>query len=354
MKVWIDVLTPKQALFFMNLSLKLEERGHQVIETTRRYREVNQLLRIKGLKAKVIGAHGGKDLYKKLVLSAERIVKLAALIKKEKPDIAISFSSIEAARVAFGLNIPHYCVSDSPHAEAASKLTIPLSKKLFTPFIIPKKAWIKYGIPKENIIYYKALDPVTWLKNFKPDETVLLKLNLERDKPIVTVRPEEYFAAYLLNKKSAIVEIVHLLSKKLLDGQIIVLPRYQEQLSFLRKEFFKEKNVKVVNRVVDGASLLALSSVFIGAGGTMNAEAALIGTPTISCYPSKPTYTEKFLIKQNLIKRSLNPAVVVKLTLKFVENKSIKENILQKAKKLISTMEDPTEVILKKVFEGEK
>jgi predicted glycosyltransferase len=349
MKVWIDILTPKQALFFMNLSLKLEKQGHQVIRTSRHYREVNQLLRIKGLKTKVIGEHGGKNLYKKLVLSAERVVGLATLIKRIVPDIAISFSSIEASRVAFGLSIPHYCVSDSPHAEAASKLTIPLSKKLFTPFIIPKKAWIKYGISKENIIHYRALDPITWLKNFKLDENILLKLNLEKDKPIVTVRPEESFAAYLLNKKSVINETIHLLSKKI-DAQIVILPRYQEQMNFLRKEF-KEKNVKVISKVVDGASLLALSSVFIGAGGTMNAEAALIGTPTISCFPSKPTYIEKFLIKQNLIKRSLNPETIVKLTLKFIEDKNIKDGILRRAKKLTSIMEDPTEVILEKILE---
>ncbi|MEM2777002.1 MAG: DUF354 domain-containing protein, partial [Candidatus Bathyarchaeia archaeon] len=75
MKVWIDILTPKQALFFMELSSKFEEQGHQVITTTRRYREVNQLLSIKGLKAKVIGEHGGRKLFKKLISSAERIIK---------------------------------------------------------------------------------------------------------------------------------------------------------------------------------------------------------------------------------------------------------------------------------------
>ncbi|MBS7657629.1 MAG: DUF354 domain-containing protein [Candidatus Bathyarchaeia archaeon] len=350
MKVWIDILTPKQALFFMELSSKFEEQGHQVITTTRRYREVNQLLSIKGLKAKVIGEHGGRKLFKKLISSAERIIKLATLIKKVSPDIAISFSSIEASRVSFGLNIPHYCVSDSPHAEAASKLTVPLSKKLFTPFVIPKNVWSKYGIPKENIIHYRALDPIVWLKNFKVDENVLSMLNINKNEPVVTVRPEEAFAAYLNKnlKETLIVEVVKLLTKKI-NAQIVVLPRYKEQISFFKRKL-KEKNVKVVDKVVDGASLLASSSVFIGAGGTMIAEAALIGIPTISCFPSKPTYVEKFLIKQNLIKRSLNPKYIVKLALKYIENKNIREEIAKKSKELISTMEDPTKVILETIL----
>jgi|YelNatPaOPRAMG01_1025707.scaffolds.fasta_scaffold05774_13 predicted glycosyltransferase len=350
MKVWIDILTPKQALFFMNLSLKLKEKGHQVIQTTRRYREVNQLIKAKGLKAKVVGKHGGKDLYKKLISSVERIINLAALIKKISPDIAISFSSVEASRVAFGLNIPHYCVSDSPHAEAVSKLTIPLSKKLFTPFVVPKNAWVKYGISKENIIYYNALDPIAWLKNFKINKNVLSMLNLNEDKPIIAVRPEESFAAYLLNKKeSAIIKVIHLLIEKT-DAQIVVLPRYQEQIFFLKKEFKNVENVKIAEKIIDGASLLGLSSVFIGAGGTMTAEAALIGTPTISCFPSKPTYVEKFLIKKGLVKRSLNPKNIVKLALKYIEDKNVRREISQKAKALTLKMEDPTNIILEKIL----
>lgn len=355
LKVWIDILTPKQALFFMNLCLKLEEKGHQVIKTTRQYREVTQLLRVKGLKAKVIGKHGGKNLYEKLKASAERIIKLATLIKKLSPDVAISFSSVEASRVAFGLKIPHYCVSDSPHAEAVSKLTIPLSKKLFTPFVIPEKAWVKHGISKTDIITYKALDPVAWLKKFKVNEDVLATLNLKKDKPIITVRVEESFAAYLLNKnlkQSIAVKAIHLLTDKT-NAQIVILPRYEEQINFLKKEFRKEK-VKIPNKVIDGASLLALSSVFIGAGGTMTAEAALLGTPAISCYPSKPTYIEKFLIAQNLVKRSLNPRIVAELALKYINDVNVKKRVLEKAEKLISVMEDPTEVILKKILELEK
>ena len=113
MKVAIDILTPKQCMLFSRLSARLEEEGVEVLRTTRRYREVNQLLRLKGLDAIVVGRHGGGTLEGKLRASTQRILRLTSIIMEWRPDVMVSFSSPEAARVAFGLKIPHVCVNDS-------------------------------------------------------------------------------------------------------------------------------------------------------------------------------------------------------------------------------------------------
>jgi predicted glycosyltransferase len=44
MRVIIDVLTPKQLMFFPKLAERLEDRGHETLMTTRKYREVSQLI----------------------------------------------------------------------------------------------------------------------------------------------------------------------------------------------------------------------------------------------------------------------------------------------------------------------
>ena len=125
MKVWIEVLTPKQALFFEPLYRALERRGHETLITTRVYREAEQTLGLKKLRFSVVGSHGGGTAFGKLVASAERITKLASLIQKWKPSVAVSFSSVEASRVAFGLGIPHVAANDSPHSWMVARLTIP-------------------------------------------------------------------------------------------------------------------------------------------------------------------------------------------------------------------------------------
>jgi predicted glycosyltransferase len=102
LRVWIDSLTPKHALFFEPLYQNLRREGHELLITTRTYREAEQALRLKRLPFTVVGRHGGGTRYGKLLASAERVVELAEVIEKWGPDSAVSFSSPEAARVALG------------------------------------------------------------------------------------------------------------------------------------------------------------------------------------------------------------------------------------------------------------
>jgi len=345
MKIIIDILTPKQCMLFSKLSNKFEREGCKVFLTTRRYREVNQLLQLKGMDAKIIGRHGGGTLDGKLRANAERIIKLASYVNDVRPDIAVSFSSPEMARVAFGLSIPHICINDSPHAEAVARLTIPLSRSLLTPKMIPKKAWTRYGISAERIIQYYALDPWAWLKDFRPNEKILEELELDRSKPIVTFRTEETFAAYLLNKaseKSTVIPIIMRLLEE--DLQIVIIPRYKEQTAIL-KETFKGK-VSLCESIVDGPSLLAYSSIFVGAGGTMSVEAALLGVPTFSCYPGEPFIIEKYLIKKGLLIRETTPEKAAEKILDQLGNiSSARKKQAEKAWKLTEKFEDPVEII---------
>src|SRR5881396_2254803 len=127
MKIWIEVLTPKQALFCEPLYHALRREGHEALITTRVYREAEQTLKLKKLRFSVVGSHGGGTAFGKLTASAERITKLANLIQNWKPNVAVSFSSVEASRVAFGLGIPHVAANDSPHSWMVARLTIPLT-----------------------------------------------------------------------------------------------------------------------------------------------------------------------------------------------------------------------------------
>ena len=93
MRVWIDILTPKQALFFEPLIQVLRERGDEVIVTSRRYREAELLLRKRQINAEFIGSHGGKELSNKLSASLERSDLLLEYFKDDKPD-AVSYTHL--------------------------------------------------------------------------------------------------------------------------------------------------------------------------------------------------------------------------------------------------------------------
>jgi predicted glycosyltransferase len=351
LKIVIDILTPKQCMFFSNLSDEMEKRGHQVFKTTRKYREVLQLLKLKRIEAKVVGEHGGKELMGKLKASAQRTVELASFFKDLKPDVAVSFSSPEMARVSYGLKVPHICINDSPHAEAVARLTVPLSERLLTPKMIPKKAWTRFGIPEESIVQYNALDPWVWLKDFKLDTRILQQLGLDESKPILTFRTEETFAAYLLGKtqeKTSVIGIIEELIEASEPVQIVAVPRYKEQVKALREVF--EDRIFICGSTVDGPSLLHYTSIFIGAGGTMTTEAALLGVPTFSCYPDKPFLILKYLIGKKLVTRETDPEKLGRRILATLGDLCYeKTRQAEKARRLIQDFEDPVDIIVEEV-----
>jgi len=351
MKIWIEVLTPKQALFFEPLYHALKRRGHDALITTRVYREAEQTLKLKKLRFSVVGSHGGGTAFGKLIASAERITKLANLIQKWKPNVAVSFSSVEASRVAFGLRIPHVAANDSPHSWMVARLTIPLTTFVCCPWIIGRSVWKEFGGPMRKVVLYRALDPAAWLKRHHPNDEVLRQLDLKKDRPIVVFRTEEAFASYLMGKTSdrepVVAPIIDELLKRELDCQVVVSTRYGMQAPVIRKRFGEK--VRVVDRIIDATSLLSHSSAFVGSGGTMTVEAALLGIPSISCFPGpKPLYIQ-YLERLGLVETIRSPREITTRVDRMLTEPEAFESQTRRGKQLLAKMEDPLAKILSTV-----
>jgi len=347
MKVWIDVLTPKHALFFEPLYRDLARDGHELLLTTRTYREAEEALELKRLPFHVVGEHGGATRYGKLLASGRRVVKLAQLIENWSPDTAVSFSSPEAARVAFGLGVPHVAVNDSPHSWLVARLSIPLSRYVCSPWIIRRRVWLSFGAWPDGIVAYRALDAAVWLKRHKPNPAVLKQLSLNRDKPIILLRTEESFASYLEGKASdrapVIGPVVEEILRRKLDAQVVISTRYGRQAPVLRQKF--GNRVRVVDHIIDSTSLLFYSTIFIGSGGTMTVEAALLGRPAISCFPGeKPLYI-KYLEKKGLVETIRSPRQIALVVRKTLASDEEREEQKRRGTRLLHQMEDPIKVI---------
>ncbi len=346
MKIWIDVLTPKQALFFNVISQWLKERGHDVFSTTRSGYGGFEVGSMIGYKLVVVGKHGLTP-YEKLIESSKRIELLANIVKEEKFDLSISFSSPECARVSYGMGIPHIMFSDSPHAVHASKLAVPLSKLLFTPWIISEKYWTCYGIARKNIVKYKCLDAAIWIKDWKFRD-IKDELNLTK-KVTITIRMHEEYASYLLGENRInVFEVLKNIVKEFQDkANIVVLARYPNQFYHIKQEL--DEKIILPEHVVEGPSLLRFSDVFIGFGGTMTHEAALLAIPSISLFPGKPTLIENFLIKKGFVIRPKNPKHVIKIIRHFLYNRESRIRYEKKIKTFWNSMEDPKEKIISKI-----
>ena len=338
MKIWIDILTPKQLLFSEPIIEKLGQK-HDILCTSREYNEVTKLAKIRHFDLIFVGKHGGGDKKSKLKASIERIEKLSKKIKNFEPDVVISFGSPEAARISFGLGIKHIMFCDSPHANAVMKLTLPLIQKLLIPYVIPKKEFSKFGINEKDIVQYKAIDAVVTMQR-KINQNIISPFKNNNKKNIL-IRVEEEEASYT-SKSSKIIPIIKKIANAYKDENIIVLGRYTQQIINLQK--IMGKKIKVIKMSFDGKYLLNDTDVFIGSGGTMTAESALMGIPTIS-YNAVPNIIENFLVKKSLVKRETNPKKVSNEIKRIFARKNDQNQ--KRAKKVVKQMEDPIEKLIK-------
>ena len=342
MKIWIDILTPKQLLFSEPIIEKLRKK-HDLLCTSRDYDEVSKLAKVRNFDLIFVGKHGGNDKKTKLMASIDRMEKMSRKIEAFSPDLAISYCSPEAARISFGLGIKHIAFCDSPHANAVMRLTLPLIQKLLIPYVIPKNEFSRYGIDKKNIISYKAIDAVVTIKRkINQNESLPFKNNKRKN---ILIRIEEEEASYT-SKSSKIIPIIKKIVNQYNNENIVILGRYTKQIHNLQK--IVGKKAKIVKMSFDGKHLLNNTDIFIGSGGTMTAESALMGIPTIS-YNAVPNIVEKFLVKKHLVKRETNADRIsdyIRET--FESTNKINQN---RAKKIVRQMEDPIQKLMKIIKE---
>ncbi|MEM4461467.1 MAG: DUF354 domain-containing protein [Candidatus Bathyarchaeia archaeon] len=343
-RIIVDILTPKQVLFFEPVIRRLRSNGFDVYVSTRVFRETLWLLNRRGIDARIIGVYGGGSLEGKLKASLERCLEMLRFFEEVDPDAVLCFSSPEASRVAFGLSIPLYIANDSPHAEAVARLTLPLARRLYTPRIIPVRMWTRYGLKLSQIVRYNALDPAAWLKGFKPSTEVVDKLGLNIGEPILVARFEESKSAYIpRNSRSPLLALIERISEEFRGFKIVVIPRYEDQVEALE---YLEDRVIVCREPIEAANLLYYASIFVGFGGTMTCEAALLGVPTLSLRFYGSYYTEKYLERRGLLVAAYTlDEAMEKLRDLATRWRVMKAKLRGRASRILNSMDDPSEVI---------
>ena len=338
-RVWFDILTPKQVLFFGPVIDDLKKSGVEVLATTRRYREVGPLAAQAGLEVRSVGERGSRGKEAQLLASTSRQAEMIPIVKDFAPSAAVSVASGVCARVAFGLGIKHIAVNDSPHSEVAGKLSLPLSFHLLCPWVIPYAAWRRFGIGRAQVTRYRALDPAVWLKR-KPMRGPVP--DLDRTKDTITVRVQESDAPYLAGADESWTDaLLGTLIEGFPEANIVALCRYDFQVKGVRAKY--GSRCIVPDEVVSGHDLLASTDLFIGMGGTMNAEAALMGVPTISAFQGT-LFTDEYLQSVGLMVKALKPSTAAAQSKRLLAE-GYKAKFAKKAKRILDAMEDPVPVI---------
>ena len=292
MRIWFELSNSPHINMFYDLIRELESDGHEVIITSRPLANTVALLEQKGLNHTVVGKHYGKNIFKKIAGYPIRVFQLVRYLKLNKPDLAISQSSYHSALASWLVGIPSIYTNDNEHAIG----NIP-SFLFATKILLPENMSInkfKWAIASNKLVRYPGLKEgiFLWIKN----EYIMEQRKLNPPSNVnIFIRTEPQTAQYYNGKLNFLDDIIIALQTKY---TITVLTRNQDQLMHYNNPIFSNINVPV--KPVSFEQVASQCTLFIGAGGSMTREIAMLGIPTISVYQEDLLAVDRLLIAKGL------------------------------------------------------
>ncbi|CAM2802779.1 DUF354 domain-containing protein [Helicobacter burdigaliensis] len=329
--IWIDVATPKYALFFSLMIKALKNRGFKDILVTTRYgvnyTEAKEILDLHHVEHIVFGEYGGVSLLEKFEARIFRQKEILNLFKtRGVPKVLMCGAVVDSVQVAYGLGIPVVNIYDAPAVSkpntkeakqeltAVSRLTLPFSKLFFYPFIFPKELMLRFALDENQIVPYPFIDVALWMGNLQKEakNDFRITYGLDVSKPTILIREEEYKAHYVKEKIPTIYEVIPLLKKEF-DVNLVIMPRYEKER--LKNDF--GSIATILEEKLKPEEFYPFVDLFIGGGGTMNLEAVCYGIPTISTRSIWMAYDE-YLIKNNLMFWTQDCKEILEITKKML------------------------------------
>jgi uncharacterized protein len=173
------------------------------------------------------------------------------------------------------------------------RINFRLASKVMMPDVIPYSALSGYGLAEARFRPYHGLKEQVALADFAPDDSVYAELGLDRERPIVVLRPPATMSLYHRGIENTVFDEV---VTRLLDSeaQVVLLPRTPEQA----QSFADVPGVIIPEKPVDGPSLVWAADAVVSAGGSMNREAAVLGVPTWTTFAGELGAVDRELVEQ--------------------------------------------------------
>lgn len=294
MVIWFDLSNSPHINLFYDLISELEGDGHKVIVTCRPLANTVDLLKQKGMSYTVVGEHYGKNFMKKVLGYPIRVLQLRSFLKKHKPELAVSQSSFHSPIVAKLLGIPSIYTNDNEHA-LGNVPSFLFATKIFIPENLSIEKVRRQGAAKRKITQYPGLKEGIYLWRLGDEIHQNRNRNISQ-KVQIFVRPEPLTAQYYKGGVNFLDDTLMALKDKI---SITVLPRDRVQSDHYKQcKFFP---ITIPDKPLKFTEIAEQCTLFIGAGGSMTRELAVLGIPTISVYQDDLLEVDKFLIQKGLI-----------------------------------------------------
>ena len=251
----------------------LQRQGHSLIFTARDFSETIPLLKKNGIEPIVYGAYKGKSRIKKVGGLFGRMWKL--LFSLPKFDLAFSLGGNYTSAIAFLRGKKSIVFSDN---DISFKF---FSFAMGSYFIFPYyfkygRVQKKYRLKDSQIKTFNGFKEDIYIADYTPDPAFLDSLPF---RSFITIRPENLKASYVPKDSRTIVPALFEAFK---DENILFLPRYEEEKQYAAGYL----NVWYPDHPLPGLDVCFHTKAMLTGAGTFAREAALLGVPAVSFFPS--------------------------------------------------------------------
>ena len=299
MKIWLDFTNSPHPLLFAPIARRFEELGHTILVTARDNAQTLELARERWPNLVQIGVPSPNNPAAKVLSVGERVRDLRRWARSARPDVALSHNSYAQISAAKLLRLPAVTAMDYEH-QPANHLAFRLAYRILLPEALPLDAVRSKGATPAKVVRYPGLKEEIYLADFEPDPSILDKVGIARgpETVVVVLRSPPVGALYHQFANPTYERVLARIAETS-HALCVVLARYPEQ----RAALADRANCIVPERAIDARSLMYASDLFLGAGGTMTREAALLGIPTVSIYAGEPAAVDLYLESSGRLRR---------------------------------------------------
>jgi len=298
-RVWIDLTNSPHVVVFAPMIERMQARGWDVAVTARAFAQTIELLELHGIEHTVIGRHGGRSRAGKARAAGDRVAAMIRFGRRGRFDAALAHGSTDLPMACAALRVPNTTMFDYEYATLQHSLNCRLASRVLVPDAIPPARLRRFGARAAKLVRYPGLKEEYSLADVRLDPAVPAALGLDGTAIGIVLRPPADVALYHRFENPLFDEILEHVGRRA-DVRAVVLPRTPAQADRVRAVGLP--SVVVPEHAVDGASLVAGADVVVSAGGTMNREAAVLGTPVYTALAARLGGVDQRLVEQGRLR----------------------------------------------------
>jgi|TARA_B100000315_G_scaffold243680_1_gene267326 hypothetical protein len=336
MNILFSINHPAHVHYFRNAIEVLKAKNYKIWVTARDKEMTVQLLEYYDIDYMLLSEKqtGFVDVIKEFFSHQYKLLKI---LKKYKIRLVVSIDGVFCAIGAWILGIPSIEFSDTEHSWIEHFATYPFISILYTP-----SCYLSYMGKKQ--VRYQGYHELAYLhpKYFKPDDSILNNMGIEKDEKYVLLRFVSWDATHDFGQRGLSLKAKRELIRELSNSATV----YISSEECLDEEF---QQYKINTHPCQIHHLLANASLLISEGATMASEGAILGVPTIYINSLKLGYIEEQRYRYGLLYSFRSEEQVLRKSIELIKNNNLKNRWINRRDKLLSEKIDVTDFIVNNI-----